>query len=77
MLSCKKLIENGSEYLEGDLSRWERFKYKFHLFMCKSCSRYILQLKQVISMISLSPKKKIPQDMEDMLTKEFEESMKK
>ncbi len=76
MLSCKKLIENGSEYLEGDLSRWERFKYQFHLFMCKSCSRYILQLKQVISMISLSPKKEVPKDMEDMLTKEFEETMK-
>ena len=77
MLNCKKLIENGSEYLEGDMSRWQRFNYRFHMMMCKSCTRYINQLKQVIAMIGLAPKKEISEDVEAKLSKEYQEVMDK
>ncbi len=77
MLTCKKVIENGSEYIEGDMTRWQRIDYKFHLFMCVSCKRYIQQLKQTILMIGRSPKKQIPEEVEQKLSKEYQEAMKK
>ncbi len=77
MLTCKKLIENGSEYLEGDMSRWQRFKYKMHLFMCTHCKRYIQQLKQTIAMIGLLPKQEPPAELEEKLQKEYQDIMTK
>ncbi len=77
MLTCKKLVENGSEYLEGDMSRWQRFKFKMHLFMCTHCKRYIEQLKQTISMIGISPKQAPSEELHQKLAKEYQEAMEK
>lgn len=76
MLTCKKLVESGSEYVEGDMSRWQRMKFKAHMFMCKHCTRYIRQLKQTIAMIGISSKKEPPQELQDTLNKEFSNAAK-
>lgn len=77
MLSCKELVENGSEYLESDLSRWQRFNFKMHLFMCKNCKRYIHQLKQTIAMIGFSSHQKPSEELEQRLVEEYQDVMSK
>ncbi|NVJ65771.1 MAG: zf-HC2 domain-containing protein [Gammaproteobacteria bacterium] len=77
MLSCKKIVENGSEYLEGDQGSWQRLNYKMHLFMCVSCKRYVKQLKQTIAMIGLSPKQEPSVELEQKLVEEYKQVMKK
>lgn len=75
MLTCKQLVEKASEYVDGDLTRWQRFKLSAHIFMCVHCKRYILQLKQTITMVSKLPDKELDKDIEHDLCKKYEQLM--
>lgn len=41
MLSCKEVVKRSSEYVDGNLGFWGRVSFRFHLFMCVHCRRYI------------------------------------
>lgn len=77
MLSCKKVVENTSEYLDGNLSFSQKLKVKLHLFMCVHCRRYIRQIKQTIQMIGGSQKKQVPSETEKELMQEYQKVMDK
>ena len=44
MLKCKQITELASQQLDDELSNWQRAEMKLHLWMCKTCSRYVKQL---------------------------------
>ena len=48
MLTCKNVTEYASDYVDGKMSFWERIKFKFHLYMCPPCGRFIKQFKMTI-----------------------------
>ena len=44
MLTCKEATELVSESLDGPLTFRQRLDLKFHLLMCRFCSRYRRQI---------------------------------
>jgi len=45
MLNCREVTQLASEALDRKLSLKERIGLRFHLMMCKLCTRYVRQLK--------------------------------
>ncbi|GAA0206620.1 hypothetical protein GCM10009123_12580 [Kangiella japonica] len=52
MLSCKHIVDLGTDYLDQELNFWKKAEMKMHLMICGPCRRYIKQLKQTITMLS-------------------------
>lgn len=45
MLSCKQLVLQSSDFLDGQLRVHERLLLRAHLAMCVNCRRFIRQLR--------------------------------
>jgi len=45
MLNCKEITQLASESLDRKLTLKEHIGLRFHLMMCKLCTRYVRQLK--------------------------------
>lgn len=45
MLSCKQLVEQSSDLLDGHLSLRQRLAVRVHLMMCGNCRRFIHQMR--------------------------------
>ncbi|MES2821232.1 MAG: zf-HC2 domain-containing protein [Pseudomonadota bacterium] len=45
MLSCKALVAQSSDYLDGQLKLRQRLSVRTHLAMCANCRRFIRQLR--------------------------------
>ena len=45
MLSCKELVAQSSDLLDGRLSFRERMALRRHLILCRNCRRFIKQMK--------------------------------
>lgn len=46
MLTCRDVHSLGSDYLDGRLSRRERWAVQIHLPLCRDCRRYLHQIRQ-------------------------------
>lgn len=53
MISCKKAAELTCQLLDRPLSRWEHFKLRFHLTMCRNCAAFRRQSKNLDRLIKL------------------------
>lgn len=53
MLTCKQLAQlHASDYIDGNLTFWQRASVQLHLAMCGHCRRFMRQMrvaKQVIA----------------------------
>ncbi|MFT7244949.1 MAG: hypothetical protein ACI82A_002314 [Candidatus Azotimanducaceae bacterium] len=54
MLNCKDMTTEAQSFVDGELSLWKRMQVRFHLFICKYCRRYLLQLKLTIAALQQS-----------------------
>ena len=45
MLSCKALVAQSSDYLDGQLKLRQRLSVRAHLALCVNCRRFIRQLR--------------------------------
>ena len=52
MLTCKQASQIISQSLDKPLSRSDRLKLKFHLLICKACSRFNKQLHLIKTTVS-------------------------
>lgn len=73
MLSCKHTVEQGSDYIDGELSFWRKVEMKAHLIICVHCRRYVKQLRQTISMLA----KKSYQEPSEPLVEELKQEYQK
>ncbi len=44
MPSCREITEQASEYLDRNLSPWQRTAFRMHLLMCVYCRRHVKHL---------------------------------
>ena len=60
--TCKDITERASDYLEQKMSRWDRFKFRLHIFICHDCRRFLQQFKGTLSSLKTlkSPKTASP-----------------
>ncbi|WP_461521097.1 anti-sigma factor family protein [Porticoccus sp.] len=48
MLSCREVVINADQLLDGELSWRRRLAVKVHLLICHNCRRYLRQLQRLI-----------------------------
>jgi Putative zinc-finger len=79
MMNCKQASQLISRDLDEVLSARERFALKFHLFLCKYCSRFSQQLKALHVAISSMSKNieddanvKLPSETKKKIVKSLE-----
>lgn len=53
MLSCKQIAQQASEHIDQQLNWQQRLAFRFHLFICRNCRRYINQLRSSIGSLKL------------------------
>ncbi len=49
MPSCREITEQASDYLDQNLSPWERAAFRMHLLMCVYCRRHVKHLGLTVS----------------------------
>ena len=59
-MTCQKLVELLTEYLEGTLAETERSRFERHLAECDGCQTYIEQMRQTIRTMGKLEKFRIP-----------------
>ena len=52
MLRCKDAAHLASKSLDASLTTRERLGLRFHLLMCRACSRYTKQIRRLHEMLS-------------------------
>ena len=58
MLSCKEITEQSSEYIDKNMSFYQRMQYKLHLAMCHNCRRFMDQFKITVNTVEkMEPEK--------------------
>ena len=61
MLSCKDLVAQSSDFLDGQLSLRERLGVRAHLAMCRHCRRFIRQMKVTQRVLRQLPDAAVPE----------------
>ncbi len=73
MPSCKDITKQSSDYLDKNLTFFQRLGFKMHIFMCINCKRYVSQLKLTIATIgkieSATPQPVDEQHVHDIVEK--------
>ena len=50
MLTCKEFDDFMVDYLDGDLTVWQKFMCWLHVKMCRECAHFIQQYQKVIKL---------------------------
>ncbi|AFU99297.1 zf-HC2 domain-containing protein [Simiduia agarivorans] len=69
MLSCKEVVKRSSDYVDGNLGFWGRVSYKFHLFMCVHCRRYIRHFTLAIGVSRECAESHLPEEQASAISK--------
>lgn len=48
MLSCREVVIDADQLLDGELNWRRRLAVKLHLLICHNCRRYVRQLRKLI-----------------------------
>jgi len=49
MPSCREITERASDYLDQNLSPWQRAAFRMHLLMCVYCRRHVKHLDLTVA----------------------------
>jgi anti-sigma factor RsiW len=50
MLTCKEFDDFMVDYLDGELTVWQKFMCWLHVKMCRECAHFIQQYQKVIKL---------------------------
>ena len=70
-ITCAKLVEAVTDYLEGEMGPLKWLKFQMHLGMCIGCRNYLKQMKQTIRTLGELPTAPIPPEVRDELLERF------
>jgi hypothetical protein len=48
VVNCQEALERMADLVDGDLSRWDRFRLRLHLGLCRLCRRYLASYRATI-----------------------------
>ena len=71
MLNCRKFTEQATEYMEGNLSFFQRIQFKLHAAMCGSCKEYLGQLRETVDLLLQLPKKEPGEEAPVQILQQF------
>jgi anti-sigma factor RsiW len=70
-LTCRELVELVTDYVEGALSREDRFRFERHLAGCEGCTGYIEQMRAGIAAARTLREDDLEPEMRDRLLAAF------
>lgn len=70
-LTCRKLVELVTEYLEGTLSADHRARFEEHLMKCDGCGAYVDQMRKTIALAGRLQERDIEPDAREKLLTAF------
>ena len=71
MLTCRKLTEIVTDYLEGRLALLERMRCQCHIGMCRRCRAYLRQMSLTIMALGRIPAEPVSVAVRDELVRRF------
>lgn len=66
MLTCKQLVEQISDYIDGHLGLVDRMSVRMHLMMCRHCTTYHAQVRQMLDALRTVPPERRPPDFDTL-----------
>ena len=76
MPSCRDITEHASEYLDRQLTPWQRLGFRLHLMICLNCRRHLDQLKLTIGTLGRLQAKSPPQPPAEQKVQEIVQLLK-
>ena len=70
-LSCAKIREMSSEYLDGTLGPKSLWKFTYHSERCSGCSAFTSSLRASIQILNTLPKMEASEDLKQRLREQF------
>jgi anti-sigma factor RsiW len=70
-MTCRKLVEVITDYIEGTLPGHERRRFERHLGGCPYCVNYLAQMRQTIQALGELPEESIPPQAREELLEAF------
>ena len=70
MLTCKKIVEQSSEYLDGNMTLPQKINYKIHLFVCWHCRRYLSHFKTTLNVAAKCGKQTLAADEAEKISRQ-------
>ncbi len=67
MIRCRDVYRVADDYLERDLSLWQRWRINAHLRVCSACRNYLDQLRRTIAFLRARPPAPPEREVEDRL----------
>ena len=70
-LSCMKMRQMSSDFLEGTLGSKDLWKFNYHAERCSGCSAFVSSLRASIQILNTLPKMEAPEDLKQRLREQF------
>lgn len=70
-VTCARLVEVVTEWMEGALSDTERVQVEEHLAICPQCEDYLAQLRHSIEVLRETPRQVPPDEARNALVEAF------
>jgi anti-sigma factor RsiW len=70
-LTCAKLVELVTDYLEGKLPDPERRRFDAHLATCDGCATYVEHMRATIAVAGHLPEPELPPELQGRLLDAF------
>ena len=72
-LSCQKVKQMSSEYLEGTLGPKRLWEFNYHAERCKGCDTFVSSLRATIRALNSLPHQKAPEELKRRLREQYPE----
>lgn len=73
MLSCKEVVRQSTDYVDGKLGFWARLNYRFHLLLCFHCRRYMRHFKTTIEVSRECGRQPLANQQAETIARQVEE----
>ena len=70
-LTCQRLVEIVTDYVEDALPPGERVEFEKHLVMCDGCSTYLEQMRETIRLTGRLREEQVPAEARESLLQAF------
>ena len=76
-LSCVKLREMSSDFLDGSLGPKDLWKFNYHAERCSGCGAFVSTMRATIQTLNSLPSQNAPEDLKQRLMEQFTEEKNK
>lgn len=76
-LSCGKLRQMSSDFLDGTIGPKDLWKFSYHTERCSGCGAFVSSMRATIQTLNSLPSQNAPEELKKRLMEQFQEENKK